>query len=664
MIVCTAGHIDHGKTSLVRALTGVDADRLAEEKARGITIDLGFAYKEMPDGSVMGFVDVPGHERFIHNMLAGVSGMDKALLVVAADDGVMPQTVEHVHILDLMGLDSGVVAITKADLVDLGRLEAVQAQVASLLSATGLANIPILPVSSVTGQGVDQVMARLSAGAGKERGAGRFRLSIDRAFSLSGAGVVVTGTAFSGQVRVGDRLLLSPSGREVRVRSLHSQNQKAERGQAGERLALNLAAPQLRKEDILRGEWLLDPALHHPVDRVDVVFRLLPGEARPLKHWTPVHLHLGAAHALARIALLEGDSLPPGSQGLAQLVLDEKLGTLGGDRFVLRDQSAQRTLGGGRVLDIFPPGKGRRTSSRLALLAAQTSFESGKILADLLANGPGWVDLAHFRLQWNCDAIAPVTAGSIAFSEAAWDRLRQRLIDVLAAHHAENPDQPGLQRPRLRSQLDPKMPPEVFAPLIDAALAGGLIQPTGPWLHLPGHQAKLSPADEALWEEAEPLLRAERFRPPRVRDLAQALDAQESEVRNLMKRLARQGQVVLIAQDHYFLSNAVAEMAAIAGGLGDWFSAADFRDHLDNGRKVAIQILEFFDRAGLTLRKGDRRKAKPERLTMFGEAQGREASPVGRPDFKSGDGRSTAVGGFDSYPFRQSPEAHEPSARH
>lgn len=664
MIVCTAGHIDHGKTSLVRALTGVDADRLAEEKARGITIDLGFAYKEMPDGSVMGFIDVPGHERFIHNMLAGVSGMDKALLVVAADDGVMPQTIEHAHILDLMGLESGVAAITKADLVDASRLEAVQAQIVSLLSATGLADMPILPVSSITGQGVDQVMARLSAGAGKDRVAGRFRLSIDRAFTISGAGVVVTGTAFSGQVQVGDHLLLSPSGREVRVRSLHSQNQKAGRGQAGERLALNLVAPQLRKEDILRGEWLLDPALHHPVDRVDVVFRLLSGEKRPLRHWTPVHLHLGAVHAVGRIALLEGDSLSPGGQGLAQLVLDEKLGALGGDRFVLRDQSAQRTLGGGRILDIFPPGKGRRTPARLAALSAQTSFKPDEILSSLLANGPGWADLAHFRLQWNCEATAPVMAGSIAFSEAAWDGLRKRLIDVLAAHHAENPDQPGLQRPRLRSLLDPKLPPEVFATLLEASLADGLIQPTGPWIHLPGHQAKLSASDKALWEEAEPMLKAERFRPPRVRDLAQALDAQESEVRSLMKRLARQGQVVLVAQDHYFLRETVAEMAAITGGLGDWFSAADFRDRLDNGRKVAIQILEFFDRAGLTLRKGDKRKARPERLAIFGEVQGREASPVGRPDFKSGDGRSTAVGGFDSYPFRQSPVVHEPSARH
>ncbi|OAN50541.1 hypothetical protein A6A05_12265 [Magnetospirillum moscoviense] len=660
MIVCTAGHIDHGKTALVRALTGVDADRLAEEKARGITIDLGFAYLPMPDGSVMGFVDVPGHERFIHNMLAGVSGLDFALLVVAADDGAMPQTVEHLHILDLLGLSRGLVAITKADLADPPRLAAVEAEVRALLDGTSLADIPILAVSSRTGIGVDRVADHLSQAAaaiGREV-SGRFRLAVDRSFTLSGAGVVVTGTAFSGRVAVGDRLLLSPSGREVRIRSLHAQNRKAESGEVGQRLALNLAAPQLSKDDILRGEWVLDPALHLPVSRMDATFRLLPGEPRGLAHWTPVHLHLGAAHVPARVALLEADSLAPGASGLVQLVLERPIGALAGDRFILRDQSARRTIGGGRVIDLFPPARGRRTPARLAELRLLADCDPRNGLAALLAQDPGWVDLERYRMQWNRpDLSVPglVSVGRFGFSSQSWAEFNQRLLGVLGAYHEANADQPGLQMPRLRSALGPKLPVDLVACLVEAAVADGAVAQDGPWLRLPTHQVRLSSADELLWEEALPLLSdGNRFRPPRVRDLAQALGTPEAEMRALMKRLARMGKVVLIAQDHYFLRPVVAEMAQIVAECGQaakdgWIIAAEFRDRLDNGRKVAIQILEYFDRVGLTIRRDDQRKVRTDRLTLFGTFDGRESSLVGRTDFKSGNGRSPAVGGFDSH---------------
>lgn len=659
MIVCTAGHIDHGKTALVRALTGIDADRLAEEKARGITIDLGFAYQPMPDGSVMGFVDVPGHERFVHNMLAGVSGMDFALLVVAADDGVMPQTREHLNILDLLGLSRGLVALTKADLADAGRLAVVEREIRDVLATTSLADAPIMAVSSVTGQGVAEIAAVLAGTAADpaRRDGGGFRLAVDRAFTIAGAGVVVTGTAFSGDVAVGDRLVLTPSGREVRVRALHAQNRKAERGGAGQRLALNLAAPQLTKDDIPRGEWVVEAALHHPVDRFDAIFRLLPQEARALAHWTPVHLHLGAAHVSGRIALLEGDGLAPGESALAQLVLDRPLGALAGDRFILRDQSARRTIGGGRVIDLFPPHRGRRTPARIDVLRAQSLCRPQAVLDALLGQSPGWVDLDRFRLQWNRPEIGTggmVAAGRFGFSAVAWGDFRRRLVEALSRHHEANPDQPGLQGPRLRSALDPKLPADLFACLIQAAVADGAVAGDGAWFRLPGHEVRLSPADEALWDEAEPLLAAERFRPPRVRDLARELDAGEADVRGLMKRLARMGKVVLIAQDHYFLRPVVAEMASIAAGCAKnardgWFATAQFRDCLDNGRKVAIQILEYFDRVGLTLRKGDLRKVREDRLTLFGTPDGRESSPVGRTDFKSGSGRSPAVGGFDSH---------------
>ena len=352
MIIGTAGHIDHGKTALVRVLTGVDADRLPEEKARGITIDIGFAYQAISGAESLGFVDVPGHERFVHNMLAGAIGIDYVLLVVAADDGPMPQTREHLQILDLLELRRGIVALSKADLVPPERLGEVFGQMRALLSETGLADVDILPVSSVTGTGIAELGSRLRAAAAslpRRPAAGRFRLAVDRSFTLAGVGTVVTGTVFAGEVSIGDRLLLSPSGIEARVRGIHAQNEAAERGRAGQRCAVNIAGPQIDKDKILRGDWLVDPAAHDPTDRLDARLRLLLSETRPLRHWTPVHLHVGAAHVSARVALLDVEALPPGATALAQIVTDRPIGALRGDKLILRDQSAQRTIGGGLV---------------------------------------------------------------------------------------------------------------------------------------------------------------------------------------------------------------------------------------------------------------------------------------------------------------------------
>ena len=363
MIVGTAGHIDHGKTALVKALTGVDADRLPEEKARGITLDLGYAYVPAASGEVLGFVDVPGHERLVHNMVAGVTGIDFVLLVIAADDGPMPQTREHLQIVDLLGLRRGAVALTKIDVVDAARLEAVRRDVQDLLRGTTLEGAPVFPLSSRTGAGVEPLQRHLEQAAASGVHAasrGGFRLAIDRCFTLKGAGVVVTGTVHAGSVKVGDELVLSPPGLRVRVRSLHAQDRPADLGQTGQRCALNLAGPGFEKALVRRGDWVVSAPLHVPVQRVDVQLRLLASEARPLAHWTPVHVHLGAADLTGRVALLESETLAAGAGALAQLVLDRAIGALAGDRFILRDQSAARTLGGGVVLDPFPPQRGRR----------------------------------------------------------------------------------------------------------------------------------------------------------------------------------------------------------------------------------------------------------------------------------------------------------------
>ncbi len=670
MIVGTAGHIDHGKTSLVRALTGVDADRLDEEKARGITIDLGFAYLATADG-VIGFIDVPGHEQLIHNMLAGASGIDFALLVVAADDGMMPQTREHLAILDLLGLSRGLVALTKIDLVDADRVAAARNEVANALIGTALEGAAIVAVSSVTNAGVDDLRAGLELAALetlRKPAEAQFRLAVDRSFTLQGSGTVVTGTVLSGSVVPGDHLVASPSGLAVRVRGLHAQNRKAERGAPGDRCALNLAGDGVNKDALHRGDMILAPGLHGPADRIDASLRVLASEARPVGQWLPVHLHHGAAEVQARVVLL-GEPILPGGEGLVQLVLERPIAALAGDRFVIRDTSARRTIGGGAFLDLRAPTRRRRTPERLAQLAAHAITDPAAALEALLRRPPHHLDLDVFArdrgldptvfaaLAEHADVVRIDTrAGAVGMSRASADRLQRALLATLETFHAENPDLVGIGKERLRAALEPRLPVPAFAAVLQAEARAGRIALNGAWVRLAGHEVRLAPEDELLWEEAEPMISgAVRFRPPRVRDLAGELDLDETEVRRLFKLLARLGRVHEVAHDHFFLADVVGEMVEIAAGLDaehGLFSAAQFRDRLDNGRKVAIQILEFLDRHGVTLRRGDLRRVNPRRLELFPRdhaPEGGESSPVGRPDFKSGRGRETVLGGFDSH---------------
>ena len=627
MIVGTAGHIDHGKTALVKALTGVDADRLKEEKARGITIDLGYAYSDLGDGRQLGFVDVPGHERFVHNMLAGATGIDAALLVVSAVEGIKPQTVEHLQIVDLLGLDRGIVALTKSDLTDDDQILERMAEVETLLASTSLKGAVIIPVSALTGQGIDELKAKLLALGESGKGVTGFaRLAVDRCFVLSGAGVVVTGTIHAGEIKVDDRLVLTPSGLEARVRSLHAQNRPAEIGRAGERCALNLAGAKLSKEAIRRGDWVVSPELHVPTDRIDVRLKLLASEEQPLKHWSPVHVHLGSAHAMGRVALLEGDKMAPGESGLAQLVLEEKLGALAGDRVILRDPSATRTLAGATVIDPFGPPRNRRAERRRAELAAMGDADA-EVLPKLLRLEAGFVEMARFGQSRNLrpaevEGMLRAAGGEslegFGFLAETLTAARLDIVDTLKAFHEAKPDAPGLQPERLRVTLKKRWPIPVFRILLDREVRARKVTVDGPYLRMPGHSLTLGPKDEALWNKVAAELRRERFKPPRVRDFAQAYSVPEPDMRRLLQRLARIGRVVEVAPDQYFLRPVVAEMIGIAHAFGRDFTAAEFRDKLDNGRKVAILILEFFDRHGVTVRRGDLRRVVPQKIEQYG----------------------------------------------
>ncbi|MBI4996685.1 MAG: selenocysteine-specific translation elongation factor [Rhodocyclales bacterium] len=626
MLVGTAGHIDHGKTTLVKALTGVDADRLPEEKARGITLDLGYAYTPLPDGSVLGFIDVPGHEKLIHNMLAGATGIDFVLLVVAADDGPMPQTREHLELVDLLGLGRGAVALTKCDMVDPARAAAARREIDELLRGTALAGSPVFPVSAVSGDGVPALRAHIEAAAASHRARpanGRFRLAIDRAFTLPGVGTVVTGTAHAGKVSRGNTPLVSPRGFRARVRSLHVQDRPAESGQAGDRCALALTG-DFSKQDIARGMWVVAPELHHPLTRFHAELRV-PAHLAELEHWCAVHVHLAAADVTGRVALLDctrvGPGMtggnPPGSTALAEIILDREILAVRGDRFILRDAGAQRTVAGGRVLDCFPPTRHKRTPERLALLAAMRDDDPAIALALMAERNPAGIDLVRFAANWNLDDEAAAAlwrraklrvVDGAGFPETHWAALRVRLLDALAREHERSPDLAGVERERLRRMTLATLPRAAFDALVDELTAGGDLAQTRAWLHLPTHRASVSPADRDLFNVLKPLLDAAPYGPPRIRDVFKATGTAEDTVRQLFKRLARAGELYPVAHDHYFTAAAVAELAAIVAALSEAHGAAraaDFRDRIGGGRKVAIHILEFFDRIGYTRRVRD-----------------------------------------------------------
>jgi selenocysteine-specific elongation factor len=638
MIIATAGHVDHGKTSLIKALTGTDTDRLPEEKKRGLTIDLGFAYQTLENGTRVGFIDVPGHEKFVRNMVAGVGGIDFALIIIAADDGPMPQTSEHLAILGFMGLKRGAVALSKIDRVPPDRLAIVQAEISALLADTSLADAPVFPLSAITGEGIADLANHLQQEAAatemRETG-GNFRLSIDRAFSIKGAGLVVTGTAISGQVKTGDQLLISPSGHEVRVRGLHVQDQQSEVGQAGQRCAVNIVG-DADKDSIRRGDWLVAAPAHAPTRRLDALLQVAASETRNLKHWSPVHLHLGAGSYPARVAVLEGGSIAPGDQVLVQIVTDTPIAALKGDHLVIRDQSAQRTIAGGTVVDPFSPARGRGRPARLATLAAMGNQTPKAALQALLQVQPGGTDLTAFATAHN---LAPATAeqlftqpGLIAFPDGKrlwglslgrWQVVCDDILAAMAEWHEKQPHVLGTSARELISKVDDHPAEAILKAALHHHRQNDALVCRGPLFHLPGHSPQPQPEDLALWAKTEPLLRAGGLRPMRVRELTDALEIKLLQTEKFLSRAAATGWVFRVARNRYFLPDTLLDLANIAKELADTsedkvIDITAFRDRTGIGRNLAIEVLEFFDSVGLTMRHGNTRTLIAEAENIFG----------------------------------------------
>ncbi|MEO8203076.1 MAG: selenocysteine-specific translation elongation factor [Betaproteobacteria bacterium] len=639
MIVATAGHIDHGKTALVKVLTGVDTDRLPEEKARGISIDLGFAYLRTPGGATIGFVDVPGHERFVRNMLAGVCGIDLVLFVVAADDGIMPQTIEHLHIVELLSVTRGFAVITKADRVTPQRVEEVAASVRALLAPTGLAGIDVIPVSALTGDGIGAMRTALEEAAGKlerESQAGRrFRYAVDRVFSVAGSGTVVTGTVFNGTVAAGDRLVLSPTGIDVRVRGIQKDGKAAPQAMAGERCALNLTGAEVAQ--VTRGDWLVDSALHAPTQRIDARLRVLDTEPRPIAHWTPVHLHLGAGDVLARISVRRGASVKPGEPMVVQLVTDKPVSALSGDRFIIRDQSATRTLGGGVVLDPAAQRQRRSAEVRSAQLAALEGGDPACAMRDLQGCSPAGIDLDWFARIFNIDEVTLTAladaaglaligkAPRIGLPRASVEAAKAAVLEALKSFHAESPQAGGMEVAVLRRQCAPHLAAPTFAALLRELADAKGIEASGSVARLPRHVATDNPADQKLWGALQPVLEAASFGGLTIAEVAAAAKLKEPVVKDFLHRKAKTGETVRATDNRFYLRGTLAAFAAIASDVarglpGGKFTAAQVRDHTGIGRGRAIEILECFDRLGITRRVGDLRVMAKDYAPILGAA--------------------------------------------
>jgi selenocysteine-specific elongation factor len=625
-VIGTAGHVDHGKSTLIAALTGIDPDRLREEKERGMTIDLGFAWLRLPNGQEVSIVDVPGHERFIHNMLAGVGGIDIALLVVAADEGIMPQTREHLAILDLLGIDSGVVAVTKRDLVDDEWLELVTSEIEETLAETSLKDAPMVPVSAVTRQGLPELVAALEHLLEKERTrrlTGKPRLPIDRVFTMAGFGTVVTGTLVDGELSVGQEVEVQPGGRKVRVRGLQSHKKKVNSVPAGTRVAVNLTG--VDRDELQRGQVLAAPRWLTPTNLIDVKLRLVRDLPRPVGHNTLITFHTGTAEASGRLRLLDRASLEPGQTAWAQVRLSDQVAVAKGDLFIIRQPTPSLTLGGGTVVDPHPKRHRRfqeRVLEQLSVLERGTPDEvlmqhlqarepsdvdglikragiapeeARRVLAGLVERG------ALVALDGRSGALTPQT---LIITESGWEGVVQRLLRALTDYHAQFPLRRGMPREEVRARVGAD--PRFFGRLVEALTHQGAIAEEGPLLRLSEHQVRLSGDDAAAADMLVRVLREAGVAPPSPRELEVDLGLSSELIRALIERgdLVEVSPEIVYERDTYqSLVDRVVEEIRANGGI----TVARVRDLFSTSRKYALPLLEHLDERHVTRRVGDER---------------------------------------------------------
>ena len=628
-IIGTAGHIDHGKTSLIKALTGTDTDRLKEEKERGISIDLGFAHLDLPDGTSAGVVDVPGHERFIKNMLAGAHGIDLVLFTVAADDGVMPQTEEHLDIVHLLGVKMAIFVITKADLAP-ARIADVEEEIDILTLGTSLENSPKIAVSSVTGQGLEelkQLIATTLKSANHAAPSGYFRLPVDRAFVLQGHGVVVTGTSLSGEIKVGEQVRCLPGDNLFRVRSLQVHGQSVERAGWGQRVAMNLTGPE--RASIERGQVICHDKLALTSDRFDAFLEVRPAAAKGIKNHQRLRVHMGAAERLGKIVLLgDKDKAEPKESVYCQITLEEPLLVLRGDHFVARDETARRTLGGGIVIHPWSKRHKRGEANLLDRLKALHSGDFAQLVEEFL-NDSGdfalaidaiyqFLNLREEEARQKVDALKSLRAinaegEKVYTTELKWSRLKERLLKTLKEFHAAHPLVPGMDMEELRGKLGYQLSPKIFRVVVDLFSKEKLIAKEENLLRLASHQVQLGGQEKVLMDKIKKILGEQPLAPPDLKEVEKQAGVPRNRLSEVIRLLEREGAVVRITTDMYFLASSIEQLRAtlvqFLSEKGE-MNAASFRDLIGSSRKYTIPLLEYFDRVGLTIRIGDIRKLK------------------------------------------------------
>ena len=629
-IIGTAGHIDHGKTSLIKALTGQDTDRLKEEKERGISIDLGFAHLDLPDGTQAGVVDVPGHERFIRNMLAGAHGIDLVLFTVAADDGVMPQTEEHLDILHLLGVKLAIFLITKSDLVSEARIREVEEEIEILTAGTSLENSPIIPFSSVTGQGLEELrteIARRLQSCKKPSPKGYFRLPVDRVFVLQGHGLIVTGTALSGEVKNGERVRCLPGDQLFRVRSLQVHNQPVDIAVWGQRIALNLSGQE--KPSIERGHVICHEKITLTSDRFDAFLEVRPTASKGIKNHQRVRVHLGTAERLAKLILLgPKQKVEPKESTYCQITLSEPLLALRRDHFIIRDETARRTLGGGIV--IHPWAKKHKRAEpglqeRLASLRGEDLpglvegfLSESDDFALPIASIQQFLNLRDEEARERLERLQTVRSFSaegekLYTTENKWLHLKEQIAKALRDFHASHPLAPGMDMEELRDKLPYSISPRLFRIVVERIEAEKIAAREGNLLRLPEHKVHLRQEEKNLVAKIKALLGSNPLAPPDLKQIEKETGIERAKLHEVIRVMERDRAVVRVATDLYFLGDCVDK---VKGALYKYLSEkseitpASFRDLLGSSRKYTIPLLEYFDREGITVRIGDARRLK------------------------------------------------------
>ena len=631
IILGTAGHIDHGKTSLIKAISGTDTDRLKEEKERGITIELGFASLDLPGGQHLGIVDVPGHEKFVKNMVAGATGIDIVVMVIAADEGVMPQTREHMEICTLLGIQHGLIVMTKTDMVDEEWLELALEDIREFSQGTFLEDAPIMPVSSVTGDGIPELISAINEIAGsipQRPPSSLFRLPIDRVFTMKGFGTVITGTLVSGKISVGETIMVYPTGITSKVRGIQVHNLSAETAEAGQRTAINFQG--LDKTAVKRGEVLSTPDALIASYMVDISFHYLASSKKPLKNRTLVRFHTGTSEVMGYLILLEQEELPPGQTVVAQLRLDSPVAIVKDDRFVIRSYSPVRTIGGGQVLNPIPQKHKRLKQDVIDGLQHLTDEDPEAIISQQIQQaGYGGVSFSHLKIMTNLTDKQLDTAlqhllskktitqtdkqNRIYLHQVTFDKLIQKTTEHLAKYHADNPLKAGMPKEELKSKFPQLTDPKVFNLVLNQMIKSDQISQEENTVRLSDHRVSLGADQADIRKKMQNIYKKGELQPPYFREVPKLLGVDPNHTKDVMLLLVEEGQIVKTKDDLYFHIDAITELK---NRLVDFLKSNEeittpqFKEMTGASRKYVIPLIEYFDASKVTLRVGDSRKLR------------------------------------------------------